>query len=296
MRIASMLSIVVIMFFSSCDNQAPAEEEQFDFQEIKSNNEEIKEVIYSMYLPTDMAEIFNRSGTNYNPKLPAAINDLSLYDDPEQIAILLGIYGVDLMYMKLLGQSIEASNYYNAIEQLSGKIGIPKNIFEESSGQMEKYFTNEDTLAVVIENIYRKTDAYFKESGQQDLAALAFTGGWIEAMYIGVSIFEADSGNLVMAERILQQKYSLNSIYSLLSNHQESLSITGYLLLLKRLRKVFENVQIYYQKQGFSVDTTQKRLKAYSANINYSEETMNELKKIIPLIREEFIYPNDQKK
>ncbi len=294
MRITLILCILFIFTIHSCINQPAPAEENFEYPEFKSNNEGIREVIYSMYLPTDMADVFKKSGTNYDPEIPASIEDITLYTDPEQIAVMLGVYGVDITYMKLLGQSLQAAQYYKAIEQLSQTLGIPGSVFKESSTRLEKYFGNEDSLANVIENIYRQTDQFFKDKGNQNLAALSLAGGWVEAMYIGTSIFKSDSGNQVMAERLLQQKYSLNSIYTILSNHQESLYVKGNLLMLKRLRKVFEKVDIMYQKEGFSVDTTQKKLQAYNAKISYDEVTMDEIENIIVLIRKELIRVSEQ--
>jgi hypothetical protein len=277
--------MLFLLFINACRNQPEIPEEHFKYEELKTEDREIREIIYSMYLPTDLSHIFSHSGTNYKSTIPAPIEDITLYTDHEQIAIMLGIYGVDLTYMKLLGQTNSASQYYKSIETLSEKIGIPAAIFEQSTAQLERYFNNEDSLSSVIDHIYRETDHYFKQNGQDNLAALALAGGWVETMYIGVRIFEADSGNHVMAEKLLLQKYSLNSIYTILSNHQESLSVREFLLMLKKLRKVFEKVEIRYHKDGFSVDTSKKKIEAYSSNIRYDEKTINELVRIIPLIR-----------
>jgi len=293
MRNAFIPSLIVVILLSGCNQKPAPVQEQFEYKELSTENKEIREVLYSMYLPTDMAEIFERSGTNYDPSIPASLDDITLYQDPEQVALLLGIYGVDLTYMKLLSQSGPASGYYNAIETLSGRLGIPEQIFRESSGQLEKYFNDEDSLVAVIENIYRETDLYFRENDQENLAALSLVGGWVEAMYIGVKIFQADSGNQAMAEKILQQKFSLNSIYTILSNHQESLSVKETLLMLRKLRKVYEDVEIKFQKEGFSVDTTQKKIQTYNAHIRYDRGTMEALVRIIPQIRQALIKVKD---
>lgn len=289
MRLRIILAFLVSFLLVSCNKQAVTNEEDFDYQRLEEADDEIREVIYSMVLPTDMASVFSRSGTNYNPSLPASIDDLTLYIRPEKIALMLGVLGTDIMYMKMLDQTAPVAQYLKAVEQLAGKIEIPAEIFTRSSEQLEKYFNNEDSLASVIERIYRETDRYFREAGKENLTALSLTGGWIEAMNIGIRIYESDKGNQVLAERILQQKYSLNSIYTMLSNYQESLEVKGYLLLLKRLRKSFDEVEIRYQKEGFSVDTTQKKLHSYSAEIVYGDETLKNICSIIPQIRMELI-------
>ncbi len=291
--ISCMLSL---LFLNACHNQSEPNAEHFEYEALKTEAREIREIIYSMYLPTDLSHLFSRSGTNYDPTIPASIEEITLYTDPEQIAIMLGIYGVDLTYMKMLGQTIPASQYYKSIETLSEKIGLPETIYNHSAMQLERYFNNEDSLSSVIDHIHRETNHYFKQNNQDNLAELSLAGGWVEAMYIGVRIFEADSGNHVMAEQLLQQKYSLNSIYTILSNHQESLSVKEFLLMLKKLRKIYEKVEIRYQKDGFSVDTSRKKIKAYGTHIMYDEKTVDELVRTVPQIRENLIsfYRQDQ--
>lgn len=292
MRTAFIHCLLAILLLSGCIRPSEPPENQFEYEEINTPDKEIAEVLYSMYLPTDMIDIFERAGTNFDPDVPAPLDDITLYQEQEQLAVMLGIYGVDIAYMKLLGQTQSAAVYYGAIESLSGRLGIPEEIFMESSSRLEQYFNRHDSLVSVIENIYRETDQYFRDNGRENLAALSLVGGWVEAMYIGVNIFEADSGNQVMADRILQQKFSLNSIYVILSNHQESLSVKKTLLMLRKLRKTFENVEIKFQKEGFSVDTTQKKIQTYNAQIRYDRQTMQDLIRIIPQVRQELIRVN----
>jgi hypothetical protein len=281
--------IFTLFVLNACNNQSEPAEELFHQKGTETENREIREVIYSMYLPTDMANLFKQSGANYDPDIPAPINDITLYTNQEQIAVMLGIYGVDISYMKILEQNLPVAQYYRAIESLSKKIGIPNDIFEKSYIQLEKYFNNADSLSAVLENIYRHADNFFRENDNENLSALVLAGGWVEAVYIGLKIYEENNGSQEMAERLLQQKFSLNSVYTILSNHQESQVVKEYLLMLKKIRKVFDRVEIRYQKEGFSVDTAQKKIQNYNAHISYDEKTMDDLSRIIPLIRNELI-------
>lgn len=292
------LALLLSLFLTACKDQTvqqtePQEEqgsEEFvsEIQSVKES-EEVKEIIYSMYLPTDMADLFNRTGTNFNPEIAAPINSLPLYSDPEQIAVMLGVLGVDLSYMKILQQKALSAEYYNSIKVLAGKLEIPNQIFEKSTLKLERNLGNQDSLASIIETVYEETDAFFRENGNDNLASLSLLGGWVEAMYIGVSIYEAEDGNRTMADKLLQQKFTLNSIYSILSNHQESLKVTSYILMLKKLRKEFEKVQIRYPVEGFSVDTTQKRIQTSRAQIHYKATTLNDINRILTQIRTELI-------
>jgi len=292
------LGLLLFLFVTACKDQTvqqaePQDEPQTEefISEIQSvkESEEVKEIIYSMYLPTDMADLFDRAGSNFNPEIPAPVNALPLYTNPEQIAVMLGILGVDLSYMKILQQKALAAEYYTSIKVLSRNLEIPDQIFDKSTRKLEKNLGNQDSLAAIIETVYEETDAFFRENGNDNLASLSLLGGWVEAMYIGISIYEAEEGNRSMADKLLQQKFTLNSIYSILSNHQESLRVTSYILMLKRLRKEFAKVEIRYPVEGFSVDTTQKRIQTSKAQIVYEPATLTDINRIVTQIRTELI-------
>lgn len=285
--------IIFILVLTACTNSNKSPQENFESKPNNSVSKSVHEIVYSLYLPTDISGILKNTGTNFNSQLPAAIDFSSLYSEPQQIAIMLGVYGVDLSYIKLMDQTLLAGQYYRTIENLADKLGIPDDIFESSSIQLEKYFNNQDSLSMVIENIYKQTDSYFKSNHLDNLAALTLAGGWIEAMFLGTKILQSDSGNIEIAERLLQQKYSLNSIYTILSNHQESLEIREYILMLKKIRKVYEKVEIMYNKEGFNVDTTEKKIQVSSANFQFSRNTMNELINVIQLVRKQLIKPRN---
>lgn len=281
-----------ILLLSACNSRPESISETFETSETTSGNKEIMEVIYSMYLPTDMAMIFQRSGTNYDPGIPAPNDNTTLYRDLEQIAVMLGIYGVDITYMKMLEQQAPAAAYLNTMRNLAGKTGLPASVFEQATSRIKGAFEGDEPLPAAIEEVYRDTDRYFRTMGNDNLAALALLGGWVEAMYIGATIYGNSAGNTDLAEKLLQQKFSLNSLYAILSNYQESLTVKSYLLMLKKLRKIYESVEIRYQKEGFSVDTTQKVLRGYSAEISYDAQVLQEITGMIDLIRAELIRTN----
>ena len=287
------LSVLLALSLTACKSPQKEPAEAFRQADSGSDPEQVHDIIYSLYLPTDVAGLFERTGTNYNPELTAPTRHITLYREPEQMAVMMGVYGVDMSYTKLFEQSADAGSYYSAIQVLAGKLDIPDPIFEASSKRLEKHFNNEDSLASVIEDIYVQTDRYFRENGYENLAALTLFGGWIEAMYIGVKIYQEESRSPEMADRILQQKYALNSMITLLSNHQESLPVAGYILMLKKLRKQFDRVTIRYPREGFEVDTARNKIRAANATITYEPETLVQVNTLVRQIRTALIKADD---
>jgi len=246
------------------------------------------EVIYALSLPIDITDIFEETGTGFSPEFTIPLNLISLYEDPDQMAILIGALGVDLSYCKLFERAVESSEYYKNIELLANNLKLPREIFEKSSDELEWYVNKPDSLTELIDQIYSDVNAYFRDQDQESLASLSLLGGWLEAMYIGVRIYK-DKAILEMGDRILQQKYALNSLTGLLANHQESLLIRSYMHPLNKLKAAYDRVDIRYSSKGFEMDQQENSFHARITEINYEPETLEEICRLIIQIREEVI-------
>ncbi|MEN8226630.1 MAG: hypothetical protein ABFS38_00640 [Bacteroidota bacterium] len=246
------------------------------------------EVIYSLNLPTDIARIFEETGTGFNPDLLLPLDRIPFYENSDQMALLIGALGVDLSYCKLFERVLESTDSYKHIELLANKLELPGEIFEKSSSDLEQYINKPDSLTVLINQVYSDVDSYFMENGQESLASLSLFGGWLEAMYIGVKIYQ-DKSILEMGDRILQQKYALNNLTGLLANYQESLVVRRYMHPLNKLKDAYEDVDIRYSQAGFIMNQEERTIHASVSKINYEPETLENICQIIIRLREEII-------
>lgn len=252
------------------------------------NSADAFEVIYSLSLPIDITGLFEKTGTGFNPEVLIPLDRIPFYDTPGQMAILTGALGVDLSYCKLFERVIESTDIYKHIELLADKLDLPKDIFEKSSTDLEEYLSKPDSLTKLINQVYSDVDSYFKENNQGSLASLSLLGGWMEAMYIGVRIYQ-DNSIIEMGDRILQQKYGLNSLIGLLANHQESLVVRRYMHPLNKLKKAYDQVEIKYPQEGFQMKQKERTFNAPAAEINYRSETLHEICQVILQVRTEII-------
>ncbi len=251
------------------------------------SEEKARQIFYSMYLPNEMSRLFERVGANFEPSILNSPENFARYTDPVNIALNLGIYGVDLNYVRMFDQGAATAKYFGIIQILADKLGIPKSTFEDLLMDMDEYFQNKDSLSKVAGEIYTIADEYLKEHGNDAYAALIVTGGWIEALYIATKIFEENPGNMEIMDRIAEQKYSLNSLISLLSNYQSDIKIAEYILMLKQIRKAFSSFEIVYDTQNLSIDTTQKLINAAEYHSGISAGVVYEIALQISNIRTE---------
>jgi hypothetical protein len=246
------------------------------------------EIIYALKIPTDIVSFFEKTGTGFDPEITISLEKIPLYENPEHIAILLGVLGVDLSYCTLFERIPESAEYYTHIEMLADKLDLPREIFEESPGQQRSNLENPDSLKQQIYEIYTEMDNHFKESGQLSLASLSLLGGWLETMYIGVVIYK-DKNVLEMGDRILQQKFSLNSLSGIMANQQESLMVRRYMHTVNKLKQVYDEVDIRYETEGFEMADNEKTFYANVAEINYEPESLEAICKIILQLREDIL-------
>ena len=158
-------------------------------------------VIYALHLPTDISILFEETGTGFNPGILMPQDRIPLYDEPGQMALLMGVLGVDLSYCKLFERFPESAECYHQIELLADNLNLPEEIFEKPSENLDNYMDDPDSLTGLINKVFHDVDNYFKASGQESLASLSLLGGWLEAMYIAVNIYE-DNSIFEMGDRI----------------------------------------------------------------------------------------------
>lgn len=268
-------AFAILFLLFACNRAGPsAGSEEFTPDSLLSAVEEdALEVIYSLSLPTDIVGIFEKTGTGFSPEFTIPLDLISLYEDRGQMALLMGALGVDLSYCKLFDRTVESGDIYKNMEMLAYNLDLPREIFDKSSDELEWYVRRPDSLTKLIDQIYGDVDAYFREQNEESLASLSLLGGWLEAMYIGVRIYQ-DKAVLDMGERILQQKYALKSLTGLLSNYQESPVIKTYMHLLDNLNEAYEAVDIKVS------DVTE---------VSYEPGTLKEICRLIIQIREGII-------
>jgi hypothetical protein len=246
------------------------------------------EIVYTLKIPTDIVNFFEETGTGFDPEITCPLLKIPLYENPEHIALLLGILGVDLSYCTLFERINESVEYYRHIELLADKLDLPREIFEDSPGEQRSNLENPDSLKKQIYEIYTEMDNHFQESEQLSLASLSLLGGWLETMYIGVVIYK-DKNVLEMGDRILQQKYSLNSLSGILANQQESLMVRRYMHTVNKIKAIYDKVDIRYETEGFEMNNTENTFHASVAEITYEPESLEEICRIILQLREDML-------
>ena len=152
-----LLVLITSIFFYHCSGDKSSDnesviEELID-QDIKKEESESKDykkkakfIFYNMYSPIEMSRLFERAGINYNSSLLNPVENADDYATNVEKALNLGVYGVDLSYIRLFDQPQKSIEYLNTIQNLAGRLGIPKNVVDLATSEVDHYIEDRDSL------------------------------------------------------------------------------------------------------------------------------------------------------
>jgi hypothetical protein len=246
-------------------------------------------IFYQMMLPSEISSIFEKTGAVYNPQILNPLENKAGYSTNSKAALNLGIYGVDLGYVKIFNQTQKSIKYFGEIHDLAMQLGIPEDYFVEGIGYFQKKISNRDTITAIASKIYNSTHVYLQKNSRPETSSLIILGGWIEALYISSMILQEDKSNAEISKRIAGQKYSLNSLTSYLNNYRNDITVSKYLLMLKVLKKSYDQVNIMFDQKTMEMDTINKIIHSDNYKVEISQQTLNDICKIVGGIRAEII-------
>lgn len=262
-------------------------------EEEKKFRESTKSLVYNMFLPCEMVYLFDESNTFYDPDLINPVNRHKQYKNSFKQAMNIGVYGVDMGYLRMNDRSKTLRDYSRGIYTLADNLGIPSNHISKGMEYFQTYYMKEDSLYRITCKLFAITDGYLHKSEREAAAAMIVFGGWVEAMYIAVHIHDNIQKDIM--EKVGRQKYSLHSLISLLNMYQDNKKAMKYLVMLRSLKKdVYSNIQVYYEDQkDVKVDTVNKKISTKNAKVDITPKQFQKIKQIITQIRNKIVSLNE---
>ncbi len=285
-----LLCLVQFLFFLACSSdeakQTTSEisSEDINKQAIKS----AKNLFYNMYLPCELVFLFDHEDIPFKSTIINPPSNVEQYITIGKKAINLGVYGVDMGYLKYNNQEFGINDYYVAISKLSRDIGIPDEYVLIAVGVLDQYMHDVDSMYKASCELYEVTDSYLTTNEQQSTAALIILGGWIEAMYITSNLREKPTPEIM--NRFAKQKFSLQSLISYLKIYQDHPLITNYLISLNKLATIYDEIEVYFENENMIIiDTVNRIIDTSHSKTEITEEQFQEIRNIISRIRKNMV-------
>jgi hypothetical protein len=245
-----VLGLAVLLFTASCggdNNEAEKKEEIKDttlVETAKAANENSEASLYALPSPMQIATILKKAGLKYYSGLTNPTDNASKYKNGNLVVKTLGLgtYLSDLSYCILNKQNQESKNYFKTCSQLSESIGLAK-AFQDNNvpRRLEKNMTNGDSVSKILSEIQMESDNVLEENKQSYISVIAFTGAWIESMYIGTQVHIKENNANVTTNIVEQMGIAENIIKALEVNKSQDADVTVLLQDLNALNDIYNN-------------------------------------------------------
>lgn len=251
---------------------------------------EKREIFYGLLTPVEITEIFSRLEAAYNIDILNPVENAENYLSASKAALNLGIYGVDLCYLKMFDLNTEMLKYLTAVRKLSSRLNIPLEYLTDPLERIENNMADTDSVLALANSAYKRIEDHLEQQEKESTAGLMVLGGWIEALYISTGLLlDTENPDPEVVQRIAEQKYTLNTLLSFLKNYYDDPIVVYYTKKLKFLKKYFDRFDIYFKKGDLEIDREKQVLKASGSDLTITKETLRSIKDYAEKMREETV-------
>ncbi len=247
-----------------------------------------REIYYGLMTPVEVCNIFDRLGLSFNDTILSPYENCNLYMSSYKAAMNLGVYGVDMGYVKMFGFSRQTMGYFHTIKTLSERLNMPDSYITNAINSLEANMNNADSLTSLMTDTYQNIEEHLQTEGNEGTLGLMMMGGWIEAMYLAINLaYDPANPDPQVVEKIAEQKYSLLSLLSFMKNYYDDPMVVFYTKKLKYLNRWFDSFEIYYHKGDVKIDTTRQVITTSGSEMTITVETLNQIRDYISVLRNE---------
>lgn len=246
-----LLGIGILLLASSCGGNGNETEKKDDLKDIATtsdtvnipaNNSETN--LYTLPSPMQIANILKKSGLKYYPDLTNPVENSNKYNSGNMVSktLAMGVYLSDLSYCMLNKQTQEGKNYFKTCTELSESIGLAE-AFKGNNvpKRLEKNMSNSDSVSNIMSEIQMQSDNVLEENKQEYISVIAFSGAWIECMYIGTQVYAKEKNTNVTTNIIEQMGIAENIIKALKSTASKDADVTVLLQDMNTLNDIYNN-------------------------------------------------------
>lgn len=289
----SLLVLSSVTFFASCgsnqdENQESNEEDTT--ATVENTNTGKQNVFYSIPSPIQLGKMLKRAGATYDLKMLNSKDNVSKYSTTASKALNLGVYGADMSYSAIFGQTQECMNFLDCSKKLADELGSSGAFAGETIDRLKKNSSNQDSLLYMISDIFLNSNESFKDNEQGNVALLAIAGGFIEGLYVGTQVAKKLQDNSSVITRIAELKGSLNNIVALLNTQNQDADVAPILADLKEIKAVYDEMQMEEAAPTVKADSTTNVITiGGSAKYNLTKDQLDRITTKTEMLRNKIV-------
>lgn len=254
-----MPKIFIILFFilaiaaGSCKSGGQGENSGNEIPDsvlnagLEISEEVMQDIVQNISSPVEMAAMIKDLGVPYSNRYISTTERVGNLTTSFQQSLNLGIYAADLGYLNMYNKTSAVVEYLTAIKTLSDAIKVGQFFDFTTLKRLATNSKNLDSLMYISVHSFNQMDKYLHTNNRTNLSALIVTGVWIEGLFLGTQVYKA-TPNEELAERIGEQKLTLDQLMLILEKYQRDQQYTNLFVELQKLKDLFGSVVIYTKK------------------------------------------------
>ncbi|MBN1413666.1 MAG: hypothetical protein JW973_01090 [Bacteroidales bacterium] len=246
--------LVAVLLILSCksirDRSAEAEFEVPDSildQALEISEETMQNVVQNISSPVEMAALIKELGVPYSNRYLSSTTRVENLSTNFKQSLNLGIYGADLGYLNMYNKTSAVIEYISAIKTLADAIKVGQFFDFTTLKRLATNNQNLDSLMYISVHSFNQMDKFLHSNNRSNLSALIVTGVWIEGLYLGTQVAR-EAPNSQLAERIGEQKLTLNELILILENYKADKQYAKLIDELLLIKEQFKGVTIKIEK------------------------------------------------
>jgi len=210
---------------------------------LEISEETMQNVVQNISSPVEMAALIKELGVPYSNKYLSPTTRVEKLSTSFQQSLNLGIYGADLGYLNMYNKTSAVIDYISAIKTLADGIKVGQFFDFTTLKRLATNNKNLDSLMYISVHSFNQMDKYLHSNNRSNLSALIITGVWIEGLYLGTQVAK-ETTNDQLAERIGEQKLTLNELILILDVYRKDKQYAKLLDELQLIKDQYQNVNI----------------------------------------------------
>lgn len=196
-------------------------------------------LLYSFPTPFEVTTMLEKAKAGYIFDITNSPGNVTRYGTEFKKALNLGVYSADLSYSTTYNRIDETNKFLACTGKLADELGIAGVYDQTLLEKVKKYGNNKDTLVGIITRVLSSTNDFLSKNNRNQVAVLIVTGGFVEGMYLAISLNEVARDNRQIVTVILQQKENFDKLLTILDAYQNDTEMSVIKNEVAKLDKIF---------------------------------------------------------
>lgn len=210
---------------------------------LEISDEVMQDIVQNISSPVEMASLIKELGVPFSNKYISSTDRVGNLTTSFQQSLNLGIYAADLGYLNMYNKTSAVVDYLTSIKTLADDIKVGQFFDFTTLKRLATNSKNLDSLMYISVHSFNQMDKYLHSNKRTNLSALMVTGVWIEGLYLGTQVYKI-TPNQQLAERIGEQKLTLEQLMLILENYKQDKQYSVLLEELQVLKDLYQGVII----------------------------------------------------